>query len=203
MKLVRHLKYIIMADGKGARWNNFGNQSKHLCEIDGESLIERTIRLLRERNIDEIIVTSHDPNYEFNGAKRYEPKNNVEEIDRFTYELITEEVAFLYGDTYYEDKVMDSIVNMYNDSILFFGNDKSIVAIKVYDYKLFKSIIDEIKEKNIVGKGWTVYQMDNNLPLGSHEHRDNFIYVGEKTIDVNTPNEYVSLKKNVKELKNE
>ena len=29
------MKYIIMADGKGTRWNNYHNIPKHLIEIGG------------------------------------------------------------------------------------------------------------------------------------------------------------------------
>ena len=97
------MKYIIMADGKGTRWNNYGNTTKHLYEINGESLLARTVRLLRENNVSDIIITSHNPKYEIDGAKRYEPKNNVLEIDRFTYELIEDDVCFLYGDTFYTE----------------------------------------------------------------------------------------------------
>ena len=32
------MKYIIMADGSGTRWNNYGNIPKHLLKIDGETL---------------------------------------------------------------------------------------------------------------------------------------------------------------------
>ena len=34
------MKYIIMADGKGTRWNNYNNIPKHFIEIDGEKIIE-------------------------------------------------------------------------------------------------------------------------------------------------------------------
>ena len=189
------MKYIIMADGKGTRWNNYNDITKHFCVINGEPIILRTVRLLRENGIDDIIITSHNPSYNIEGAKRYEPLKNNEEIDRFTYELINEEIVFLYGDTYYEEKTIQDIINAKTDKILFFGNDKSIVAIKVIDYILFKSIIDKIKEMGIPGKGWTVYQIINGLPFDSREVKDNFIYVGNNSIDVNTPGEYTYLVK--------
>ena len=42
------MKYIIMADGKGKRWNYYNDIPKHLIEIDGETLLERTVRLLKK-----------------------------------------------------------------------------------------------------------------------------------------------------------
>ena len=99
------MKYIIMADGKGTRWNNYNNIPKHFIEVDGEMLLARTVRLLHLFDKEcEVIITSHDERYEVEGATRYEPKENVLEIDRFTRELIEDNICFLYGDTYYSEE---------------------------------------------------------------------------------------------------
>jgi len=83
------MKYVIMADGKGKRWNNYDNIPKHFVVVNGEMVIARVVRLIRKFDKDaDVIITSHDPRYEIEGARRYEPKNNVLEIDRFTEELI-------------------------------------------------------------------------------------------------------------------
>ena len=190
------MKYIIMADGKGSRWNNYKNIPKHLVEVEGEVLLERTVRLINELDSDsEVIITSHDKRYEFEGSTRYEPKNNVLEIDRFTYELIEDNVCFLYGDTYYTEETMEKIINTDTDELLFFGNNKSIVAIKVKDSEVFKENINKVKElflKNKIKncKGWQVYQSYQNLEFDKKQIGDRFVVVDEKTIDYNTPEEY-------------
>ena len=46
------MKYIIMADGKGTRWQNYNDIPKHFIEINGEKIIERTVRLLRDNSKD-------------------------------------------------------------------------------------------------------------------------------------------------------
>lgn len=185
-----------MADGKGIRWNNYKNVPKHLVEIDGETLLARTVRLLKEYDADsEIIITSHDKRYEFEGATRYEPLNNVLEIDRFTYELIEDNICFLYGDTYYTEEAIEKIVSTDTDDLLFFGNNKSIVAIKVADSKLLKKNIDNVKElylnKKIENcKGWQVYQSYQNLEFDKKQIGNKFIVLDEKTNDYNTPEDY-------------
>lgn len=190
------MKYIIMADGKGSRWNNYKNIPKHLVEIEGEVIIARTVRLLNEYDkAAEVIITSHDKRYEFEGSTRYEPKNNVLEIDRFTYELIEDDICFLYGDTYYTEDAILKIINTDTDELLFFGNDKSIVAIKVKDSDIFKKHIDNVKklylEKKIKNcKGWQVYQSYQNLEFDKKQIGDQFVVVDEKTIDYNTPEDY-------------
>lgn len=189
------MKYIIMADGKGTRWNNYENHSKHLCVINGETIIGRTVRLLNEMGVNDVIITSHNPDMNFEGATRYEPQNNTEEIDRFTYELLNEEITFLYGDTYYNEESLRTIVETKAEDLLFFATSSSIVGVKVIDYLQFKKYIDEIKEKQIIGKGWTVYQLSNGLPIGSKEQRDNLIMVSEETFDIDSPDEYKEIKK--------
>lgn len=191
-----------MADGKGTRWKNYQNIPKHLIKIDGEILLERTVRQLNNQDKNaKVIITSHDKRYEFKGATRYEPLNNVLEIDRFTEELIEDNICFLYGDTYYTDETINNIINSKVDDILFFGNQKSIVAIKVKDSKLFKKHISNVKNlflKNKIKncKGWQVYQSFQNLEFDKKQIKDKFVIVDDETIDYNTPKEYENRKQN-------
>lgn len=191
-----------MADGKGTRWKNYQNIPKHLIKIDGEILLERTVRQLNNQDKNaKVIITSHDKRYEFKGATRYEPLNNVLEIDRFTEELIEDNICFLYGDTYYTDETINNIINSKVDDILFFGNQKSIVAIKVKDSKLFKKHISNVKKLYLNNKiknckGWQVYQSFQNLEFDKKQIKDKFVIVDDETIDYNTPKEYENRKQN-------
>lgn len=197
------LKYIIMADGKGIRWNNYQNIPKHFVKVDGEILIERTVRQLKELAPDaEIIITSHDKRYEIEGSRRYEPKSNFMEIDRFTFELIEDDICFLYGDTYYSDKAMKLITSSKTNDLLFFGNNKSIVAILVKDGGLFKKHILNVKDlylkKKILNcKGWQVYQSFMNLEYDVKQIKEKYVIINDGTTDYNTPEEYEKRKKDV------
>jgi len=187
------MKYIIMADGKGTRWNNYQNIPKHFIEINGETLLARTVRLLKEKDPGcQVFITSHDPRYDIDGATRYEPKNNVLEIDRFTRELIEDDVCFLYGDTYYSDDAMEKIVNMEAENLLFFGNEKSIVAVKVNDAGLFVQHLDNVTRLFLAGeikgcKGWQVYQSFSGLPFDVKQIGEKYIYIEDGTKDYNAP----------------
>ena len=186
-----------MADGKGTRWNNHNGIPKHLIEIDGEILIERTVRLLNKYDKDaKVIITSHDKRYEFDGATRYEPQNNNLEIDRFTEELIENDTCFLYGDTYYTESSLVEILETETDDIAFFGNSKSIVAVKIKDADLFEKHVKNVKKLFLEGKiekcvGWQVYQsvtgqdFSKKAVLG-----EKFILLDSQTTDINTPEEY-------------
>lgn len=187
------MRYIIMADGKGTRWQNHNDIPKHFIRIDGETLLERTVRLLRQGEPDcEVIITSHDPRYEVEGARRYEPQNNHLEIDRFTEELIADNVCFLYGDTYYSDEAARAIIETQAEDILFFGNRRSIVAVKVADGQLFKSHVDRVRQLFLEGKiekciGWQVYQSFADLPFGEKKIGKKYVVLKDGTEDFNSP----------------
>ena len=190
------MKYIIMADGKGTRWRNYNDIPKHFIEINGETLLERTVRLLRQGDPDcEVIITSHDPRYEVEGARRYEPENNYLEIDRFTEELIEDNVCFLYGDTYYSDEAAETIIGAAAEDILFFGNQRSIVAIKVADGELFRSHVHRVRELFLEGKiekciGWQVYQSFLGLPFGEKKIDSKYVLIKDGTEDFNSPEDF-------------
>lgn len=184
-----------MADGKGTRWHNHNNIPKHFIEVDGETLLARTVRLLRTLDKDcDVIITSHDPRYEVPGAVRYEPKNNHLEIDRFTSELICDDVCFLYGDTLYSEDTIKTIVETPTEDIIFFGNRRSIVAIKVADGKLFAGHVDRVRQLFLDGKiqkciGWQVYQSFLGLPFGEKKIADKYILIEDETRDFNSPDD--------------
>ena len=52
--------YIIMAGGTYPFWKT----PKQLLEIDGEPIIERTIRLLRENGVEDIVISSNNDIFE-------------------------------------------------------------------------------------------------------------------------------------------
>lgn len=195
-------RIVIMADGKGMRWNNYMGIPKHFAPVEGERLIARTVRLLKQEDVNaEVIVTSHDPRYDFPGSRRYEPENNLYEIDRFTEELITKDMCFLYGDTFYTEWAIKRILGEEIEDLMFFGNRKSIVAVKIRDEKIFKKHVTRVKKLYLDGRlkrcaGWEVYKSFTNQDfLGKIELKDKFIFVDEKTVDVNTSADYEMISK--------
>ncbi len=192
------MRFVIMADGKGTRWDNYMGIPKHLAEVDGEPILGRTVRLLNEMTGGkaEVIVTSHDERYEFEGCTRHEPLDNKLEIDRFTRELITDDTCFLYGDTYYTEEALSAIINMETDDILFFGNIKSIVAVKIKDSRIFEQHVQRVKDLYLAGKiekcvGWQVYQSITGQEFSNKAvPAEKFILLAKETTDFNTPEEY-------------
>ena len=193
---------VIMADGKGSRWRSHMDIPKHLAVVKGEEIIARTVRLLNRENEDlEVIITSHDKRYEFPGSRRYEPLNNVYEIDRFTEELIVPDMCFLYGDTFYTEEAIKTIMTSETEDLLFFGNRKSIVAITVKDDRVFREHVDLVRNLYLKGAiekcvGWQVYwsftgqSFDGDVDLSRR-----FVELTDGTTDINTPEEYEEIEK--------
>ena len=198
------MRYVIMADGKGSRWHHYMGREKHEISIDGETLLQRTVRLIRERDAEaEVIITSHNPAFEVEGALRYEPKNNIYEIDRFTEELIGDDVCFLYGDVFYTEKTLDTIVrNRGFLPMVFFGGEKSICAVLARDGDALMRSYLAVRAKAESGelpdgKGWQLYHQYAGMPLEGKAIGGSFIRVDNSTQDFNSPEDYAEfLRKN-------
>ena len=179
-----------MADGKGLRWGNFTDRPKHLIEINGSTLLERlTNQILSVDASAEIIITARDERYEVLGAVRHVPLNNENEIDRFTEELIENNVCFLYGDTYYTDAAVEKIINTNGNHLLFFGNHRRIVAVKVFDGLYLKKHLNKIKKISPNGKGWDVYQSHSGLQRNAIGQ--DYVLIENGVQDFNTPQDYL------------
>lgn len=106
---------IIIAAGEATRWKNYLGVPKHYAKVDDEPIIERTVRLLGERGVENIYTVSKS--YNIRGAANFVPTLNYEEnadADKFLSSKdlwnMSGRTIVLYGDVYFTDKAMDSIV---------------------------------------------------------------------------------------------
>ena len=157
-------RVILLADGKSSRWKF--SVAKHLIVVNGEILLHRTIRQLKERGAEDIWVTSHDPACDVPGICRYEPVNNVYQIDQFyaCRELWQQldDVVFLYGDVYFSDAAMNTILNHDFEDYAYYQRThasaitgkpwKEGFAMRVRDRGVFLSACSHIREELMVGK---------------------------------------------------
>lgn len=178
------------------RWNPGCKNPKHLQIVDGETLLQRLVRQLRGTSENaKIIITSHDERYEVQGAERYEPMNNKLEIDRFTWELIEDDLCFLYGDTYYTDEAIKHICAAEGRELLFFGAEDAIVAVSVFNAAVMKAHVSKVREEYLAGrlkncKGWQVYYSFMDSEAGAQDQTSCFIQLKDGTRGFNTVEEY-------------
>lgn len=104
------IKVYILANGEAIRWGNYRNCNKQLIPINGEPLLERTVRLLREENLSskQIIIC---------GAYKIKGSSNIlttSKTKREVFEEISnleqEPFIILYGDCYYTEAIIHDLL---------------------------------------------------------------------------------------------
>ena len=194
------MRYVIMANGKGRRWKNYEGKPKQLIEVDGETLLARTTRLVTEHDPHaEVLISSANPLCVAPGAQRHVPMRNAHELDRFCYELIEDGTCFLYGDVFYTESVINAIIRRKTVSAAFFGNEQSIVAVKVGNAKLVKYAITKLialvdKGGLADAKGWQLYHWMEGMPLSGCAIGGGFDLIHDATRDFNTPDDWERFK---------
>jgi len=119
---------IVLAAGEGKRWNNYTGVPKHLLEIEGESLIQRTTRQI-SAYADKTYVVGVDSSYRTDFSELFVPeqKQPALEMHKFSssQELWSERTVLLFGDTYYTDEAISTIVQDTEDFTFFLRSGPS------------------------------------------------------------------------------
>ena len=211
------MKYVILADSDNTQPFVTPRQ---LSIVNGEVLIERTVRLLKENGIKDIIVTSHDKRFDNLGATRYEPlyndykprENKGYWVSAFPIELLNEPVCFLFGDVYYSEEAIKTIVNGRTDFVLFFctyknDNEKypkqhdEPLAFKVANYIMFKEHIERVKTLYDKGQtvrhpiAWELYRVLNGINVNEHKMTTNYVAINDESCDIDTLDDIININK--------
>ena len=104
------MNYYILANGEGKRWGNYKGVPKHLIEIDGETLIDRTLRLLckyADKNDKAYLCGHYATLYAAN--LRTVSKTKREVFEEIAEHAGTEPFVILYGDCYYTEAIIKDI----------------------------------------------------------------------------------------------
>ncbi len=113
-------RYIIIADGDGTRWGDYLGIPKQLAPIDGEPIIHRTVRLLRERGVPEhdIYIIGRDTRFAAAGVRLVPGQGYQDErggAEKFLSSSFLwnphGRTVVLYGDVFFTDEAMDTIVS--------------------------------------------------------------------------------------------
>ena len=112
------MKYILMAGGE---YNEF-ETPKQLLKINNETLIERTIRLLKENGITDIAISTNNPAFDYIDVEKLKHKNEyVHDTDGKgqpvgcwlnAYYPTEEPACYLHGDVYFSEQAIKDIINV-------------------------------------------------------------------------------------------
>lgn len=204
------MRIVIMAAGKCKRWGNYLGIPKQLAVVDGEPIIKRTVRLLREHGIDDIWVTVREyGQYGDLGVKEYITSPNEVSIDRVWGAKELSPCMFLYGDVYYTEEAINTILKDESDW-RFFGrrfpnnikNNREIYAIKANDWIIQKA--EELRELHISGKlqnslgqflhcyviGIPINPKTRNFIVKPGQLTEGFTDINDMTEDFDNPRDY-------------
>lgn len=204
------MKYIIMAGGVYSDVDTH----RQLFKINGEPIIARTIRMLREMGITDIAISSLDRVYDGFGVERLEHDNHYICDDILTiwttaFYPTDYPVCYLFGDVVYSEQALKKIIETDTDSIEYFASappyDSRYVkhweepfALKVIDTKYFAQCLKTCRDLaaiNAFKRGpimWELWQVIKRTPLNIVDNT-NYVVINDYTCDVDSIEELEEL----------
>lgn len=206
------MKYIIMCGGNYRAWA----QPRHLLKFNGEILVARTIRLLKENGITDIAISTNKPGFDSFGVPVLVHNNNYDAIaynESFGewYECFyptTEPVVYLFGDVIYSRNAIRTIIETETDDILLFGSAPPFsnqymkpwiepFAFKVADTEHLRHALYDVKRLDREGKftrrpiAWECWNVISRGPDGDVTTIDynSYVHINDYTTDIDKPSE--------------
>lgn len=203
------MRYIIMAGGVYPKWET----PRQLTVINNESLVQRTIRLLRENGIEDIAITAQDARFEQFDVPVLHHENGYvwgkDAVEDHSYWVdafypTDEPVCYLMGDVFFSPFAIASIVNYTGEDIMFFAsglcNGKGYIkpwaepfAFKVWNQKRFRDCINQTKILQDQGAfrrkpvSWELWQVIKGTQLNVIIM--NYHNIDDYTCDVDNPDD--------------
>lgn len=204
------MKYIIMCGGEYVKWET----PRQLIEVNGEPIVARTIRLLRENGIDDIAISSNNKVFErfgvpvlshANSYKAYEYNvNDGYWCDAFY--PTDEPTCYLFGDVFYSKAAVKKIIDAETDDIIFFGSawpwpgeyPKPWIepfCFKVVNTDHLKAACEEVKRIDRAGGfnrkpiAWETWNVINGNVDPNYTISDSYIHINDYTCDIDKPEE--------------
>ena len=174
----------------GGRYENF-KTPKQLLKVNGEVLVERTIRLLKENGIKDIAICTNCHDFDYLGLpilmqdNKYVHGCSLENTKSEycwlnAYYQVEEPVCYLHGDVYFSDEAIKTIVSTKVKDAMFFCTfdwsdgvkdrrnykGREPFGYKVENYEKFNNAINKLL--NMVDDG---YFKDGLPPICWHLYR--------------------------------
>lgn len=200
-------KYIIMCGGDYVKWQ----KPRQLSIINGEEIVARTIRLLKENGITDISISSNNPIFEkFNVPVLKHDNlyiaNGIGNVkgDWFNAFYPTDEpVCYIFGDVVFSPQAIKKIIETDTDDIELFGSGPPFAsnycktheepfALKVVNQKHLHEAIEKTRELDKEHKFWRkpivweLFTIIKNAPLQVKmgEYTTDYVVINDYTCDV-------------------
>ena len=210
-------KIIIMCGGV----YDIFKEHKALSIVNGERLIERTIRLLKENGIKTVFISSNDDRFSEYGyvikhPNSYRYENGVVKgywVD--AYYPTEAPVIYLHGDVYYTDEAIKKIISLDPKVNTMIGNKWALnenhdkvgepFGWIIIDQEKFRNAINKCKELQDEGKidrgyaiSWELYEVLNGYNVNDFIiDKETYLVIDDETDDIDSPEQIELLNKNV------
>ena len=213
------MKYIIMCGGEYKQWEI----PRQLTELFGETLVERTIRLLRENGVEDIAISSNSELFERFGVPVLKHKNDyvVGEDNRIkggqwfdAFYPTDEPTCYIFGDVVFSPQAIKKIVETETDDIELFGSKKPFAdnymkeheepfALKVMKPKHLKEAIEEARRLDEEHKFWRkplvweLFTVIKKAPLQvkRDEYTTDYVGISDYSCDIDRVEDIKKIKK--------
>lgn len=205
----KDMRYIIMCGGRYRQWET----PRHMTKVNGEEIVARTIRLLRENGVEDIAISSGNDIFKKFGVPvlKHENTYDAEGPNRTAGHWVdafypaNEPTCYIFGDVFFSPEAIKTIVETETDSIQFFASAPPFAAeyrkpwaepfaLKVIDTDRLKRSIEETKRldrerrfwrKPIMWELWSVITEGelNEIDYGSYKA------INDYTCDIDYPSE--------------
>lgn len=196
------MKYIIMCG-----CNPDDEHPKHMIKVDGEEIVERSIRLLRNNGVEDIAISSQNKRFEKYGVPVLVHDNKFYRggywVD--TFYPIDEPACYIFGDVYFSEGAMYIIATTKTDDVAFFASSPPFgkgypkpwaepFAFKVCNQKHFRESIEKVKEMDKRHKfmrhpiSWELWQVIKGTQPNVIDFH-NYCEINDYTCDVDSEDE--------------
>lgn len=209
-----------MCGGTYPKWE----QPRQLIQVNGEPIVARTIRQLRENGITDISISSNHEAFEQFGVPILHHTNDYVgyEYNRDegywcnAFYITDEPTCYLFGDVVYSNMAIRTIVEYETHSIMLFGSKEPFAkeypkwyiepfAFKVVDTDILKWAVKETKRLDSIGafhRRPIAWEFWNVVSGGDPNHiNPNYVAINDYTCDIDKPDEIQNVINHVREDK--
>lgn len=200
---------LVLCAGNAVRWENYMGIQKHLINIDGETLLDRTLRLIRKQK-PKVYIVSNDESYSRPGATLYRPTldENLGEGDKYLSSCslwnTDGRTIILLGDVWYSTEAMETILEFSHKEWQTFGRvDKSQFTKcpygELFAFSFYPEHIKQTQDLLLTIKrapsGWKLFKLFSGFPVHSHDEKlyldsKHFTNIDDFTDDFDYPQDY-------------
>ena len=198
------MRYIIMCGGSY-------QFPRHFTKIRGETVVARTIRLLREAGAEDLAISATDPRFEAFGlpvlkhVNAFFVKNNEVIGGSWVnaFYPTDEPACYIFGDVVFSPEAIRTIVNTPANGIAFFASSPPLsprfikkwaepFAFKVEDQRRFRAAIDFVNANLDTGIfrrhpiAWELWQVIRGRDVREIDY-DSYTAINDYTCDIDYP----------------